>query len=460
MLPMKPALIVDNDLAYLESLSQHPASARMRPVVANGLQEAQAMIADASVVYSGIFINLAFRAQDVIMLIRFCHTNKIGIPIVLMYESATPPLTRRIVDRLAVHDLVKKPFGYDELVAIIEPVVKGFDGDGAVASVADNLQAGEMASVQDSEFTPIMAGNFISGKRSFFDLYVKIGENRFLKILRSGDTFTPERIESYLKKGVKHFFLRKDAQSTYLGYCDHLTEALLNSKLVPTKVKANQVLNLGQETIGFMSARGVSDKTIRHAIEYSVMVKNLVHQPEFRAVDTVRDFVDDLASYEHGVATAIVASLMLRTEWKPAERLYRVVSLAGMFHDIALKDVLPQESEDDPALLKTPQERELLNNHPLKSAEIMSKVKGMDPAVCEVIAQHHERRCGKGYPNRYSLGHILPLTEVVAISDEFVRRLARVARGEKFDPILDMMNTVFGHFSYDVVKKFLRVFNS
>ena len=57
----------------------------------------------------------------------------------------------------------------------------------------------------DNKFTKVHIDKFYPSQAVLFDVFVKINDNRYVKILHSGDTFSQERINKYKNEIFKLF---------------------------------------------------------------------------------------------------------------------------------------------------------------------------------------------------------------------------------------------------------------
>ena len=138
------------------------------------------------------------------------------------------------------------------------------------------------------------------------------------------------------------------------------------------------------------------------------------------------------------------------------------IEFGFLLHDIG-KVAIPDSILHKPEPL-TPQERELIQQHPLTGWEIVRQVDFLG-AASDVVRHHHERWDGAGYPDRLK-GEDIPLTaRVFAVADTLdaltttrpyrpaspiaeARALIQDARGSQFDPSIvdafaEMPNEVF-----------------
>jgi HD-GYP domain-containing protein (c-di-GMP phosphodiesterase class II) len=109
-----------------------------------------------------------------------------------------------------------------------------------------------------------------------------------------------------------------------------------------------------------------------------------------------------------------------------AQRTKRA-ALAGLLHDLG-KVQLPDQLLRKPAPLDV-DEWSRMHWHPLRGAAIVESIEGLRE-LAPVIAAHHERWDGAGYPNRLS-GESIPVeARIVAAADAYIAMLSpRAYRG-------------------------------
>jgi len=90
------------------------------------------------------------------------------------------------------------------------------------------------------------------------------------------------------------------------------------------------------------------------------------------------------------------------------------VRLAGLVHDVG-KLTVPAEILNKPSLL-TPIEFELIKGHAAAAHEILKPIDFEHP-VADIVAQHHERQDGSGYPAGLKDDEILPEARILAVAD-------------------------------------------
>jgi response regulator RpfG family c-di-GMP phosphodiesterase len=302
-----------------------------------------------------------------------------------------------------------------------------------------------------TEFSAIHAANFVSGHKSFFDLYVRLPTGRYVKILKAGDAFEAERVRGYLERGVRSFFIRKEAQASYVAYCDHLASALVARPSAPVGIKASQTLNAGEETLHFLLEHGVARGTVDKAARYARNVHRLVAGHEAANHPAVRALLNDPIAYDHAVGATLVAGALLSALNFTLERVHVAVGMATLLHDVGLHAFAPGLDDREEWEMSV-EELETFHRHPHEGTKILAGVRGIDSLVLHAVYHHHERRDGSGFPRRAPMGNATQLSEIVGLSDEFVRLLRRAARDPRVKPMHELHSRVFHGFSYPLMR--------
>lgn len=121
-------------------------------------------------------------------------------------------------------------------------------------------------------------------------------------------------------------------------------------------------------------------------------------------------------TYQHCLLVTGVAvdfGLSLGVPNADIERL----SSAAMFHDIG-KAKVPLAILDKPGRLD-PEERALIETHPIAGYEVLRGTSGISPEILEAVRHHHEYLDGSGYPDGLCAGSIPDIVRLLTISDVF-----------------------------------------
>ncbi len=120
-------------------------------------------------------------------------------------------------------------------------------------------------------------------------------------------------------------------------------------------------------------------------------------------------------TFRHSVNVALLAALIGQWLGLSEEKLCKLTT-AGLLHDLG-KMAIP------PAILNkrgelTPDEREIVCNHPRKCLEILA-LQGYERELLFGILQHHERIDGSGYPEKLPGRTISLFARIIAVADVY-----------------------------------------
>jgi putative nucleotidyltransferase with HDIG domain len=308
-----------------------------------------------------------------------------------------------------------------------------------------------------SSFISVCAEDFLSGSTAYFDVYIQLSSGRYLKLLHAGDAFSSDRLESYIKKGVTHFYIRKEVQEQFLSYCGHLTTMMLPAENISSEIKVSQTLNFGEQTMSFLEQQGISEERLKYAHKFVASVKSLIAQIKPSQASDLQHFLDDVSAHEHGVSTAMLAGLLANAVEITMTRPASIVGIAAFLHDVGLFK-MPKGFRDEDESYLSPTEQKLFEKHPQIGAEILGKIRGIDPAAVQAVGQHHVRRNGKGFPQLHSVS-VNRIAEIVGICDEFSHLLKKYQNKPSWSGILSELEAkVFPGFSRQIVYAFRSTF--
>ena len=120
--------------------------------------------------------------------------------------------------------------------------------------------------------------------------------------------------------------------------------------------------------------------------------------------------------YAHVINVCIFA-LMLGAMQDLDKRVLTCVGVGALLHDVGQVH-LPRNLIRKPGLY-TAQEQRLMQVHPYLGATMLSQTPRMPEDACRIVAEHHERLDGSGYPQGLAGTGISPLSQIVAIADVY-----------------------------------------
>ena len=184
------------------------------------------------------------------------------------------------------------------------------------------------------------------------------------------------------------------------------------------------------------------------------IVDDLLDQEEIHLdFNTLRHYHN--STYEHSLNVAI-AAVTCGIGMELNNKQLRELALAAMFHDIG-KECIPLEILDKPGPL-TPEERAIINCHPVFGYEMLKERSEFPSTVRVSILQHHENDDGTGYPSGLQHDQIYLYARIIHVADVFDALLSKRAYKEEYsalETIEYLMANCDRMFNYKVVTTFL-----
>lgn len=135
-----------------------------------------------------------------------------------------------------------------------------------------------------------------------------------------------------------------------------------------------------------------------------------------RAIDMRRD-----GERDHSLRVATWARRIARRLNLPAD-LQTQVEIAGRLHDIGKSEFGPELFQRG---LRTPEDEERFRQHPRLGADLLRSIGGLE-GIAELVACHHERLDGSGFPEAIGAGQLPAGAAILAVAEEFVGRLEQL----------------------------------
>lgn len=447
-------LIVDDDEDFLKSVHKESQDSSYNIINTSDFKVAQKSLGNKEENVVGLFINLDSGISYGISVIKAAHFHRPGIPIYILQKNSTNQLTAKEIRKLGVQKIIHGPISFKEIMALFTTQIKFSHKKAIIKARKNKDKLDSEIDDEDSSFIPIKAYNFISGKESFFDIYIRLNNNKYLLILKAGDSFSNDRLEKYINNGVDNFYIRKDIQKLYLDYCENLTDLINKSNKIDENVKLAQTLNYGEETLNFLKETGLSDENLEYVDRFTKYTRNVIQNFDLEAHDKLKVFLSETVAYDHGVSCAMISAPMLKILSFDSDKFMDLVALSCMLHDVALPKELTHEKIDNMSV----DEKVIFLNHPEAGSKLIAQIKNLPANLEQVILHHHEKKSGKGFPNKLRGGSINTLASLIGICDAFLHIVKDCQEDSNLNPFELMEKNVFEDFPHNIVQSFVKVY--
>ncbi len=271
----------------------------------------------------------------------------------------------------------------------------------------------------------VKINNFLKFNVLPCDAFIRIGDTKFVKLINGDDMYTTEVIKKYIEKNVEHLYVKQEDYptlantgiQTLISLYDRRGESGSNQGLQLSSIE--NIHNVIHEIGLTKDAAELTKKTIHSSVQLAKRVKSI--SDLLNKMKTSGNYI-----YDHSLKMSYICTAIAKhTEWGSDATVFKL-SLACTMHDMTLEDdkIARIQSLSDPALKSMdPALIEIIKQHPQEAAKLIKDAKEFPPDVDFIVAQHHERPDGSGFPRGLSKLRIAPLSCVFILAHEFVTRI-------------------------------------
>jgi HD-GYP domain-containing protein (c-di-GMP phosphodiesterase class II) len=252
------------------------------------------------------------------------------------------------------------------------------------------------------------------------DLFLKLGDNNWVKLFHAGNPFGEEEQRKFETKGVKEFYvLPEDVQRT-LGHFEDLLSALKSTTDTTLIADANEFIWFALKENGF---REEIQRVAQVAIQQSLVA--------IRKDPDLKMFLERIFRPEHQwmvrhnmILAHVACAIAQKLGWTSEQTYFKIVT-AAILHDLAL----PRHDMDEDVWLVSAQGEKLREGmdpelkafiqHPIEGSQIIRRNKLIAPDTDKILLEHHELPDGSGFPRGLSGPQISPLGAVFILAHAF-----------------------------------------
>ena len=268
------------------------------------------------------------------------------------------------------------------------------------------------------DYMPVPIGDFAKGITIPVDIYIRLGEEKFVCVGKAGTTSDVGQFRSYQEKEVNYLWVRKKEYYKLAHQSVALAGISLSKKDLDVKQKTTLVTVAARSMFRQLEHLGMDLETYNNAKQITEAVVGLVetHKSMSDLFTSLAKFSDSILTHSVGVsALAVLIGGAMGFEKKATlEKL----AIGGLLHDIGLK-ALPKELVDKPMASMTTEEIQLFETHSYKGQQMLAGLGIVPDDIVSIVYEHHENSIGQGYPQRLRDVKMHPLAKVIALADGY-----------------------------------------
>jgi putative nucleotidyltransferase with HDIG domain len=293
-----------------------------------------------------------------------------------------------------------------ELLAAVEKVFKPKE------SASATLEEDEFS------FCKIHVDEFTSASCLPSDIYIRLTDNKFIKVAREGAEIHLQRIQTYKEKRVEYFYVHVKDFQKYAGFTLRLARAVGSSEKISREQKLKLFRHTSEILLNQAFVTDLRPQDLEFAQNIMTNTLNVIgDEPEiFDLAFLLQSHSSSV--YAHSVAVSTISCLIAkRIGWTSQQTILKL-SLGGIFHDIGKKELSPTllaKARKD----MTAEEIAMYESHPQRGKDLLSSFPGFPNDVVQIAFQHHENNVGTGYPLRVAGPRVHPLAKLIHLTDDF-----------------------------------------
>lgn len=314
---------------------------------------------------------------------------------------------------LGASAFIAKPFNFDEFINQVNQCLE--------------ISKVKKSETPDELFTPLDLDYFVCGKAIPCAIFIKLKSDHYIKLANKNDPIPTESIQNYRVKGIKVLYVLTDEYAEFLGFNLKVLSALSKNDKI-AKEKVSSFLSYTNDLVlknAFLNSFDRS--TVETISQYAGQSMQMIcHQNLFfHLLEDLKNHHDRI--YAHCLATAITAIMIAKKAGITQEPTLFKIFMAGLMHDIGLREVPRDIIEKNPAL-RSDEENKILEQHTTRGMEILNQIGSVPEEVILAAYQHHEDLLGHGYPLALRRSKISPISRLIAVAEIVDDRMSH--RGE------------------------------
>ena len=274
-------------------------------------------------------------------------------------------------------------------------------------------------------FIPVKLPILLSFIGRSFDLYLKLSETNFVKLIKEGEPFTKDDSHRLQNKGVTHLYISLVDSYEFLRAYEENLNLMLSSK------NGNHQQDI-VDTIGVMSSIENVSKRLGwtpDAIESAqrsidTAIKILSRDVSVIAVLKQKLSAPDTSYARHVGLLCYTACIFSTGMGLGGDAIQTKLALAALLHDLAVDESYYSDikgwNEKAADMRDRSPETIKYRLHPLEASKLVQHMKNLPPDIDQIILQHHEKKDGTGFPRALSSSRITQLATFFNIIEELV----------------------------------------
>lgn len=415
-------LLVMQDKSLSQQIQDLSSASNYKSDYAKTGQEAQGLLYKNQ--YTFVILELGLTDSTAIEVLKYIKLSKHSTKVILYVPDKNVLIETGLSDdkkltKLGVTDILYAPLKFEALLKIIQNWTHGSSWR-QISNTTRSDQT-EEKKILDRELTHIAIKEVLNVNIAVFDHYIRLGPNKYVKVVHQGEPFPAEIIENYAKTGCEYlYFLTKD-RVIYINFMNDLTEKMLKIA-VPDKQVIKAIKSTTEKYIEEVHTQGIKPslvdegkKICQNMFDFISKDKNL-----YETLMTMEDI--NRTAFSHSFLVTFYSIIICKNINWIGKKALDTIALGCLFHDLGMLK-LPAAIRESGGKNLSPNDLAIFKQHPKFGAEMLINSTHVNEQVRQIVYQHHELLNGTGYPNGLTGLKIYPLAKIVSLADGYTDNL-------------------------------------
>lgn len=284
------------------------------------------------------------------------------------------------------------------------------------------------------------------------DLYLKLTQNKFLKIFNIDDEFTVQDKEKYKKKSINNIFINKLEYEIFKDF-------IRSERKVYKNKEVHNELNTIDTLFDYYNDLGFDDKSIEMTKKIHENIKDNYKNKFLK--NLFLEFENNSQEYvvKHSLLTSIIAiTLSKKFNWMNIENREKIY-LGSVLHDMGYKDRdnAKYEHLKKSDVKQTDQATQAdIFSHTTELATKLGQINTIHADVIKIVKDHHAVHGEESYPHTVYSSEVNLIFALFIVSHEFALELEKANFESTRIPIL--IETVANKFTTGNYRKIIPEF--
>lgn len=393
-------LIIDDDADLTEVMAEILSLHEFEIDTLNSLKNLESMLASKQ--HDLIITDMNLGKESGVQLVDAVEKRKDQTPILIMTGFPESDEVRQLMYRDYVSGLLIKPFSENDILTNVRLAIHNSQTH-TDKKIAPFL-AVPLSMIQVDTDLP-------------FEVFLKIYEGKYVKIAHSKSRLSEDKVKALDEKKITSVFVPfeqfPDVLKLNVDYLKHSREI---GKELGARDKSLMYLS-GQPLIEQFSNLNMDKETFDEVSGYVSICVHYASKYEDLFTDLERMQKESPEKYFRVISTSFLgcAYAILTEKFSKDEVMH--IGMGSLLMNIG-ESHLPEELLGKTFSMMTMAERQTFKTHPDLGVEALKEIPSVPPDVLTIVAQHHERFDGKGFPKKLAGRQIDPLASIVSAARE------------------------------------------